>query len=83
MDFLLKNEKIVIEVKKTRRGLDDKELGDQLIIDVDRYKVHPDCERLVCFVYDPEGRIGNPNGIMADLNKQHEGFATVYIYPNM
>ena len=83
VDFLLKNEKIVIEVKKTRRGLDDKELGDQLIIDVDRYKVHPDCERLVCFVYDPEGRIGNPNGIMADLNKQHEGFATVYIYPNM
>ncbi|MGN9154745.1 hypothetical protein ACTM9K_14025 [Bariatricus sp. HCP3S3_E12] len=83
VDFLLKNEKVVIEVKKTRRGLDDKELGDQLIIDVDRYKVHPDCERLVCFVYDPEGRIGNPNGIMADLNKQHEGFATVYIYPNM
>ena len=83
VDFLLKNEKIVIEVKKTRRGLDDKELGDQLIIDVDRYKVHPDCERLVCFVYDPEGRIGNPNGIMADLNKQHEGFATVYIYHNM
>ena len=77
------SEKVVIEVKKTRRGLDDKELGDQLIIDVDRYKVHADCERLVCFVYDPEGRIGNPNGIMAGLNKQHEGFATVYIYPNM
>lgn len=83
VDFLLKNEKVVIEVKKTRRGLDDKELGDQLIIDIDRYKVHPDCERLICFVYDPERRIGNPNGIMADLNKQHEGFSTVYIYPNM
>ena len=42
MDFLLKNEGVVIEVKKTRLGLTDKELGDQLIIDVDRYKVHPD-----------------------------------------
>lgn len=83
VDFLLKNEKVVIEVKKTRRGLDDKQIGDQLIVDVERYKVHPDCERLVCFVYDPEGRIGNPNGIMADLNKQHEGFATAYIYPKM
>ena len=83
VDFLLKNEKVVIEVKKTRKGLADKEVGDQLIIDVDRYKTHPDCERLVCFVYDPEGRIGNPTGIMNDLNKQHEGFATVYIYPNM
>lgn len=83
MDFLLKNERVVIEVKKTRFGLADKELGDQLIIDVDRYKVHPDCKRLICFVYDVEGRIGNPNGLMADLNNQHEGFVTVIIKPDM
>lgn len=83
MDFLLKNERVVIEVKKTRLGLADKELGDQLIIDVDRYKVHPDCKRLICFVYDVEGRIGNPSGLMADLNNQHEGFATVIIKPDM
>ncbi len=83
MDFLLKNERVVIEVKKTRLGLADKELGDQLIIDVERYKVHPDCKRLICFVYDAEGRIGNPNGLMADLNNQHEGFATVIIKPDM
>lgn len=83
MDFLLKNECIVIEVKKTRQGLTDKEVGDQLIIDVDRYKVHPDCKKLICFVYDPEGRIGNPEGIMRDLNKQHEGFVEVIIEPDM
>lgn len=83
MDFLLKNEGVVIEVKKTRLGLADKELGDQLIIDVERYKVHPDCKKLICFVYDAEGRIGNPNGLMADLNNRHEGFATVIIKPDM
>ena len=83
MDFLLKNERVVIEVKKTRLGLSDKELGDQLIIDVARYKVHPDCKRLICFVYDVEGRIGNPSGLMADLNNQHEGFATIIIKPDM
>lgn len=83
MDFLLKNESVVIEVKKTRLGLADKELGDQLIIDVDRYKVHPDCKRLICFIYDAEGRIGNPKGLMADLNNQHEGFVTVIIKPDM
>ena len=82
MDFLLKGEGIVIEVKKTRQGLTDKEIGDQLIIDVDRYKVHPDCQKLICFVYDPEGRIGNPNGMMDDLNEQHAGFAEVIIEPN-
>ena len=83
MDFLLKNEKVVIEVKKTRQGLTDKELGDQLIIDVDRYKAHPDCEKLICFVYDPEGRVGNPDGLIADLSERHEGFVTVFIEPNI
>ena len=82
MDFLLKDEGIVIEVKKTRKGLSDKEVGDQLIIDVDRYRVHPDCKKLVCFVYDPEGRIGNPEGLTKDLNGQHEGFVEVIIEPN-
>lgn len=81
MDFLLKKESVVIEVKKTRQGLADKEIGDQLIVDVDRYKTHPDCKRLICFVYDPEGRIGNPDGMMKDLNEQHAGFAEVIIEP--
>lgn len=83
VDFLLKNEKTVIEVKKTRQGLADKEVGNQLIEDIERYKAHPDCEKLVCFVYDPEGRIVNPNGVMNDLNKRHEGFAKVVIQPNI
>ncbi len=43
MDFLLKNERVVIEVKKTRLGLADKELGDQLIIDVDSVVVKHFC----------------------------------------
>lgn len=81
MDFLLKNEEIIIEVKRTRESLGDKELGDQLIIDIDRYKVHPNCKKLICFVYDPEGRIGNPNGIVKDLMQQHENYLQVYIEP--
>ena len=63
MDFLLKEENIVIEVKKTRKGLGDKELGKQLIEDKEKYKVHPNCKKLICFAYDPEGRIVNPKGI--------------------
>lgn len=68
-DFLLKKEKIVIEVKKTRASMSDKTLGEQLIIDIAKYRQHPDCKTLICFVYDPEGRIGNPTGIEEDLNK--------------
>ena len=69
VDFLLKQEQIVIEVKKTRKGLAAKQIGEQLIVDIARYKDHPDCKKLLCFVYDPEGRIANPRGIENDLNR--------------
>lgn len=68
MDFLLKNENIVIEVKKTREKLLDKEVGNQLTLDVAHYKNHPNCHILKCFVYDPENRITNPRGLESDLN---------------
>lgn len=67
-DFLLKKEQIIIEVKKTRSSLKSKQLGEQLIIDIAKYKTHPDCKLLYCFVYDPEGYINNPRGIENDLN---------------
>jgi len=67
-DFLLKKEQVVIEIKKTRSSLKSKQLGEQLIIDIAKYKSHPDCKTLYCFVYDPEGYINNPRGIENDLN---------------
>lgn len=78
-DFLLKNEKIVIETKKTRKGLDAKKLSDELIIDIARYKTHPDCKTLICFVYDPDERIKNPRGIESDLTKQEDGINIIVI----
>ena len=71
-DFLLKEENIVIEVKKTRKGLTAKELGDELLIDIARYKTHPNCRILVCFIYDPEERIVNPIGISKDLTSDSD-----------
>lgn len=82
VDFLLKQERIVIELKKTRRGLSAKEVGSQLIEDIYRYNSHPDCDALICFVYDPDGRIANPRGLEADLNKSaDELIVHVFIRP--
>jgi hypothetical protein len=83
VDFLLKKEKILIEVKKTRKGLSDKAVGDQLILDSQHYKVHPDCKHLICFVYDPENRIQNPRGLEEDLNRlsTEELIVEVFIRP--
>jgi hypothetical protein len=72
-DFLLPQIDTVIEVKKTRAGLNDKIIGEQLIVDIARYRKHPQCRRLVCFVYDPEGRVANPVGIENDLNQGDHG----------
>ena len=81
-DFLLKKEKIVIETKKTRKGLGNRELADELIIDKERYKSHPNCKKLICFVYDPEHRIKNPRGFEEDLPLVNDGFEVkIYIRP--
>jgi hypothetical protein len=69
MDFLLKQEQIVLEAKMTRSDLKDKEITDELIQDVARYKSHPDCKKLVCIVYDPAGLLKNPTGIISDIEQ--------------
>lgn len=68
MDFLLPEIEAVVEIKKSRPGLTARELGEQLIVDIAKYKKHPNCRTLFCFVYDPDGRIANPRGIENDLN---------------
>lgn len=68
IDFLLKKEKILIEVKMTNIKLKDKQVGEQLIVDIQRYKEHPDCQILICFVYDPGRFLKNPVGLASDIS---------------
>jgi hypothetical protein len=69
VDFLLKAERIVIEVKMTREGLGAKDVGEQLMVDIERYRKMSDCRHLICFVYDPNYRISNPIGFERDLSR--------------
>jgi hypothetical protein len=68
VDFLLKAERLVVEVKFARPGHADKAITDELIVDTKRYATHPDCGTLVCFVYDPSHEIRNPRGMEHDLS---------------
>lgn len=82
VDFLLPEIEAVVEIKKTRPGLSARQLGEQLIVDIAKYKKHPTCRTLFCFVYDPDGRISNPRGIENDLNAtQDELTVRVLIAP--
>lgn len=67
IDFLLLDETIGIETKRIHEGLSVKILGEQLIVDIEKYKQHPKCKTLFCFVYDPDGKIPNPRGFEKDL----------------
>lgn len=82
IDFLLKGTGIVIETKKTRENLREREIGEHLIVDIAKYQSHPECEQLICFVYDPDFLLSNPYSLEADLSKQHEGvYVKVYVLP--
>jgi hypothetical protein len=82
MDFLLRNEAIVVEAKMSRPGLTGKQVGEQLILDIARYQIHPNCKMLFCLVYDPDGRIQNPRGLESDLSGKQNGIEVkVYVIP--
>jgi REase_DpnII-MboI len=73
IDFVLKAERLVIEAKMTRAGLAARQVGEQLIVDIERYRSHPDCAALLAIVYDPEQRIVNARTLEADLSGTRDG----------
>lgn len=67
MDFLIPSYAIALETKMTRKGLDDKKIGEELIIDLARYQEHPNCRILNCFIYDPDNYLRNARGLERDI----------------
>ena len=82
MDFLIKQEEFVIEVKFASGSLRQKHIGEQLIIDINRYTSHPNCKALYCLVFDPNNHIANPTGLENDLTKKYNALdAHVIVTP--
>lgn len=84
MDFLLPAHALVIETKIVRDRAHAKRIGDELIIDIEHYRRHPECKRLWCVVYDPDHLITNAPGLKADLegprtSKDGEVVVTVFV----
>ncbi len=65
--YLLDWDRIVVVVKQTKSGISTKDLAEQVKSDAAHYSTRPNGITLVCFIYDPEGRVGNPRGLEADL----------------
>ncbi|HET9866794.1 MAG TPA: hypothetical protein VFQ06_05850, partial [Nitrospira sp.] len=72
--FLLNHDRLAVVAKKTRAGLTITDLKDQVRADIERYRARGRCTSLLCFIYDPDGRIGNPRGIESELASTGEQF---------
>lgn len=70
MDFLLPAHQLVIETKRIRDKSHATKVGDELIIDIEHYRRHPDCVHLWCVIYDQLQLLPNPSGLIADLEGQ-------------
>ena len=71
--FVLKAEQMVIEARLMREGLDAQALRSQLLADIGYCSSHYDCRTLIFFIYDPDGRIPNPEGFEQDISRPVNG----------
>jgi len=67
VDFYLPRERIIVEAKMTRNNLGQKEVANELVIDAARYAQMPTVDTLICVVYDPGRKCGNPKTLENDV----------------
>lgn len=79
IDFLVKDENIGIEIKLARSDNKERELKGELAEDKEHYQAHPNCEKLICFIYDPNLELQNPNGFEKDLSNPSGPLRTTVI----
>lgn len=83
VDFVLPDYELAIELKFARDSMNSKSLGEELVVDRERYAAKSGVRHLLCLVFDHKGRLRNPRGLERDLSRESssEGFAvTVRIY---
>lgn len=68
-DFFLPEHGLFIELKMTRDGMTVRSLADALILDIARYRAHPECHAIIFFVYDPRGLVKNTVALQTELTE--------------
>lgn len=83
VDFILRDFELAIELKYAHDSMTSKSLGEELLVDRERYSAKNGVRHLLCLVFDHDGRLRNPRGLEGDLSRVSslDGLAvTVKIY---
>lgn len=68
IDLVFPDLGLVLEVKMVRNESHAKTVIDELMVDFESYHSHPDCSRLIAYVYDPRRLISDPARISSELS---------------
>ncbi|MDV2980257.1 UNVERIFIED_CONTAM: hypothetical protein Q9R71_24070 [Actinomycetes bacterium ARC8] len=79
VDFLIKQEKILVEAKVSYKGHVNAQIVKELHDDLVHYSQVPGITDLVCAVYDLDGNFKNPGGFKNDLEAVRVGDLRVHI----
>jgi hypothetical protein len=71
IDFLVKRERVAVEVKVTRPGRSEKQIKPEALVDIHDYQEHPSVDTLVIVVYDLASTFVNGDGFADDLSGTH------------
>lgn len=82
IDLVLPIEWVIIETKMTSERLKDKEVWEQIAIDIVRYQNHPSFNKLIVFIYDKWDFIRNKRWLIVDLEKQSRSWKEVIVVIN-
>jgi len=82
IDLVLHDEKIIIEIKMASEKLKDKDIWEQILIDIWRYHNHPSYKTLIVFIYDKWDNIRNKQWLIKDLQKQSKNWKEIIVIIN-
>ena len=80
-DFFLAKEGIMIETKISSDKNKDKEIGEQIILDIKKYPGNKNVKKIYFFVYNPLYKLKNPVGLEEDLSKDKNIEVIVKVFP--
>lgn len=71
IDFIIPEFELAIELKYTRESLTARKVGEELLVDRNKYAEHKAVKHLICIVFDYDGHLANPRGLESDLDQEH------------